>query len=66
MNIDWLLVIYAIFLLDSFGALIMSWFGQKWWMKYIGSIAIHFPPARGWTAVYFLLVLIIGFLLNIF
>ncbi|MEY3784349.1 MAG: hypothetical protein RLZZ230_671 [Candidatus Parcubacteria bacterium] len=66
MNIHWMVIIYTIVLVDSIGAIIMSWFGTQWWMKYTGSIAIHFPPSKGWSVVYFLLVLVIGYLLGVF
>lgn len=65
MEIDWTIVIYTLLLIDSMGAIVMSWFGQKWWVQYAGPIAKHFPPAKGWAVMYFSLVLVIGYLLGL-
>lgn len=43
----------------------MSWFGQKWWLQATGNFAKYFPPAKGWSVLYFVLVLVIGYLLGI-
>lgn len=60
MEIDWIAVVYVAFLVDSMGAIIMSWFGRKWWMHSFGPMSTYFPPAKGWAVLYFVLVLIIG------
>lgn len=67
MESNWMLVtiLYTLLLIDSMGAIIMSWFGQKWWMQ-LGWFATYFPPAKGWAMMYFVLVLVIGYLLGIF
>ncbi len=65
MDYKWLIIIYTLLLIDSMGAIIMSWFGQKWWLQATGSFAKYFPPAKGWSVLYFVLVLVIGYLLGI-
>tara|TARA_B100000508_G_scaffold59047_1_gene45826 strand:+ start:4052 stop:4252 length:201 start_codon:yes stop_codon:yes gene_type:complete len=65
MEDNWIYIFFTLLLIDSMGAIIMSWFGQKWWMNATGSFAKHFPPAKGWAIVYFVLVLIIGYLLGV-
>ena len=65
MEINWVVIIYMIFLIDSIGVVTMSWFGQKWWMHYAQPISKYFPPAKGWAIVYFTLILIIGYLLGL-
>ncbi len=66
MHIDWSLVVFVLLLLDSIGAVVVSWFGARWWAQHLGAIAIHFPPAKGWSAWYFLLVVMIGHLLGLY
>lgn len=65
MDINWVVVIYTMLLIDSMGAIVMSWFGQKWWMNATGSFAKYFPAAKGWAVLYFMLVLVIGYLLGL-
>ena len=65
MEFDWQTIIYLLFLLDSLGVILMSWFGKKWWQTYAGPVAVYFPPAKGWALLYFILILIIGYLLGI-
>ena len=66
MELNWIIVLYALLVIDSVGAIIMSWFGQKWWIQLSGPFAKYFPPAKGWSTLYFVLVLIIGHLLGLF
>ncbi|MCB9815255.1 hypothetical protein H6785_01570 [Candidatus Nomurabacteria bacterium] len=66
MEINWVVVIYTLLLIDSMGVIIMSWFGQKWWLQFTGPMAKYFPPAKGWAVIYFTLVLAIGYLLRLF
>lgn len=66
MDINWTLVFYAVFLIDSIGAIIISWFGDVWWKRFIGPLAKYFPAAKGWAILYFVLVLVIGHLLGFF
>ncbi|USN88568.1 MAG: hypothetical protein H6780_03720 [Candidatus Nomurabacteria bacterium] len=65
MEINWMVIVYTLLLIDSMGAIIMSWFGQKWWLQYTGFMAKYFPPAKGWSLLYFVLVLVIGHLLGL-
>lgn len=65
MDNNWIVVVYVLLLIDSVGAIVMSWFGQKWWINSTGQFAKYFPPAKGWAVLYFVLVLIIGHLLGI-
>ena len=66
MEISWMYILYTILLIDSMGAIIVAWFGQRWWMHYMGEFGKHFPAAKGWAIYYFVLVLIIGYLLGLF
>lgn len=66
MEFDWKIIVYALFLFDSIGAVVMSWCGRRWWLQIAGPLAKWFPPAKGWSALYLGLVLFIGYLLNIF
>ncbi|MCA9362416.1 hypothetical protein KC906_03495 [Candidatus Kaiserbacteria bacterium] len=65
MELNWTFILYTLLLIDSMGAIIMSWFGQKWWLQYTGRFASYFPPAKGWSVLYFILVLVIGYLLGL-
>lgn len=65
MEIHWIFVFYVVFLVDSIGAVLMSWFGQKWWMVHASPISRYFPAAKGWAMLYFAAVLIIGKLLGL-
>lgn len=65
MEIDWTAVVYVLLLIDSMGAILVAWFGRKWWLQSVGPLAKYFPPAKGWAVLYFILVLVIGHLLGI-
>ena len=65
MSLDWELIIFVLLLIDSVGAVLMSWFGQNWWLYTIGRFSEYFPPAKGWSAVYLILVLFLGYLMGI-
>jgi hypothetical protein len=64
MEINWLAIIYTLFLVNSMGAIIVAWFGSKWWIYSVGTFANWFPPAKGWSVLYLVLVLAIGYLLG--
>ena len=54
-------IIWYLFLLDSLGAVITSFCCAKWFKKkFKGSFWKHFPPTKGWTLVYLVLVLWVG------
>jgi hypothetical protein len=65
MELNWEIVVYALLLIDSIGAVAMSWFGRKWWIHSTGKFSEFFPPAKGWSVMYFVLILVIGYLLGI-
>lgn len=65
MNFEWTTIIFILLLIDSIGAVFMSWCGQKWWTNYSGRFAEFFPPAKGWSILYFVLMLVIGHLLGL-
>jgi|TARA_B100001971_G_C18265688_1_gene592067 hypothetical protein len=54
------LVFYA-FLVDSFFANVVIWFAPGWYKKGIGKFHKHFPASKEWCAVYFVLVLWVGY-----
>ena len=54
-------IIWFLFLLDSFFANLGAWFFPKWYKKNFPGLAKHLPLAKGWTAIYLLLVLWVGF-----
>jgi len=54
-------VIWYLFLLDSLGANIVSWFFSNWAKKKYKWLWKHLPVTRGWSAIYLILVLWIGF-----
>ncbi len=57
------IIIFFILLINSVGAMIISFFGDdKWYKKHLGIFAKYFPKAKGWSVYYFLLVLWIGYL----
>jgi len=66
MEWNWLDILYALLVIDSVGAVLMSWLGRKWWFQVLGPMAKYFPPAKGWTLLYLILVLFIGYLLGYF
>lgn len=62
MEISVLKIIFWILLVDSIGANIVSWTGNKWYRENFKLISRWFPPAKGWTILYLVLVLYIGYL----
>jgi hypothetical protein len=57
-------IVYYLFLIDSVGALLMAWFGDKWYKRNFRIFSRYFPPSKGWCTYYFLLILWIGYLYN--
>lgn len=57
-------ILWYIILIDSLGANIMTWFFPKWYKKTYKKTSKLFPASKGWSAVYLVLVLWIGFSLN--
>jgi hypothetical protein len=56
-------IIFYLFLLDSIFANIMVWFGARWYNRNLGLFTRYFPASKGWSTLYLILVLWIGFLL---
>jgi hypothetical protein len=61
-SLDWKIVIFVFFLIDSIGAIILSFVGPAWWPKYFAPLAKWFPAAKGWSLVYLAAVLLVGYL----
>ena len=60
-------LIFYVLLIDAIGANLLAWGGgQTWWQRHLNVIARYFPLSRGWTTYYFVLVLIMGIMLNRF
>ena len=65
MNWNFESILFHILLIDASFATLMAYSGrQHWWATHMGTIAKHFPLARGWTLYYLLLTLFIGYILN--
>jgi hypothetical protein len=65
MEFDWTKIIFYLLVIDSLGAVLMSWWGSAWWRRNLGTFSRFFPPARGWSLLYLVLVIVIGYLLGI-
>jgi hypothetical protein len=65
MEINWTIILFTVLLIDSMGAILVAWFGQKWWPQAMGRWAQYFPPAKGWSILYFMLVLMLGYALGL-
>lgn len=65
MNFSIEVLIFYILLIDSIGANLVAWFGigEKWYLKNLRIISRYFPPSRGWTTYYLILVILIGLLI---
>lgn len=57
-------IISIILLIDSIGAVFMSWFGSNWYLHHARIFSRYFPIAKGWTLLYFVLMLWIASLVN--
>lgn len=57
-------VIFYVLLIDSMGAVLLSWggVGKKWYNKNFSLFSRYFPMSKGWSAYYLLLVIWIGYL----
>jgi hypothetical protein len=60
-GIDWKVVIFILLVLDSVGAVILSFSGPLWWPKYFAPLAKWFPLAKGWSLLYLGFVLVLGY-----
>ena len=58
-------IIFVLLLIDSIGANLLSWTdGKKWYRKNFRIFSRYFPATKGWTTYYFVLVLLLGALIN--
>ncbi len=58
------IIVFYLLLIDSIGANLLSWGGQrKWYQKNFRIFSRYFPATRGWTTYYLILVLFIGTLI---
>ncbi len=53
-------IIWYLFLIDSLGAVILSFCCAGWYKKNYKGIYKHFPATKGWCLAYFVLVLWVG------
>ncbi|MAG52611.1 MAG: hypothetical protein CMH62_01475 [Nanoarchaeota archaeon] len=53
-------IIFYLVLIDSIGSNLVVWFGEKWYTKNFKIFSRYFPIAKGWSALYLILVLWIG------
>lgn len=57
-------IIFYLLLLDALFAFVVSWSGKTgWWYQYFTPIARQFPLVKGWTLMYLVLVIFIGWLM---
>ena len=62
-----LVIIFYILLFDSVGANILSWTRlRRWYTRACAPVARFFPLSRGWTTYYLILVLLIGYIIDVF
>ncbi len=57
-------ILWYIILIDSLGANLMTWFFSKWYKKKYKKTSNIFPASKGWSALYLVLVLWLGFALR--
>jgi len=65
-NFNWETVLFLFLLLDSLGAVVLSFKGPLWWAKYLAPVAKYFPYAKGWSLLYFIFVLTLGYYMGIY
>jgi hypothetical protein len=56
-------IIFYLLVIDSVGANLVAWFGEKWYTKHFRIFSRVFPAAKGWTMYYLILIMWVGFLL---
>ncbi len=58
-------IVFYLVLLDAAGAVFVSYFGfSKWFHDKFPRLTKYFPITKGWTTVYLILILIIGYLIH--
>ena len=67
MNQTIFVVLFYLLLIDSLGANWVAWCAEgKWYRKNLRIFSRYFPIAKGWTGLYLVLVLFIGYILNFY
>lgn len=62
-----LTIIFYLLLIDSVAATIAAWVKDgKFWKKKFRLFSRYFPITKGWTALYLVLTLFIGYLIHNF
>ena len=56
-------IIFYLLLIDSIGANLLAWFGEKWYTKHFRVFSRYFPASKGWCLCYLILVLWAGSIL---
>lgn len=55
-------IIFYLLLLDALIANFIAFFGRDWYIIHFRTLSRIFPPAKGWTVYYLILVLLIGYI----
>ncbi len=68
MNIEIILIIFFyLLLIDAIGANVVSWLGfSRWYQDNLNLMARYFPMTKGWTTLYFALVIFNGVIVHYF
>ncbi len=56
------IIIFYLFLIDAIAVNLIAWFAQKWYRETFPVFSKYLPITKLWAALYFILVLWIGFL----
>ncbi|MCH9811459.1 hypothetical protein K0U07_01700 [bacterium] len=56
-------IIFILLLIDAIGCNLIVWFGDNWYHKHLRWFSRFFPPAKGWSVYYLILVLWAGTLI---
>jgi len=57
------IIVFYLLLIDSTSSVLVSFFGEQWYIKHFRIFSRFFPPAKGWSLYYLALVLWVGTLL---
>ncbi|MCA9353693.1 hypothetical protein KC842_02370 [Candidatus Nomurabacteria bacterium] len=55
-------IIFIVLLVDAISANIVFYFGRNWYIRHFRIFSRFFPPEKGWSMWYLVLVLYIGYL----
>ena len=56
------LIVFIFLLVDAVAVNLIIWFGEKWYLENLKIMTRYLPPAKGWAALYLVMVAWIGFL----